>query len=199
MMRRGPFAHTRLRWVALASAAVLLGLLTWKSRTTQVATPPTAPALERAVSATAAGASGAMAEAVTPAPAPAARREPRPILASTVAPPATPGAKAVAPGSAGMVVAIDPETGQLGMPTPGQMRALAPAEAAALNLSDQGLVEFAGPEGAVGINVNGRFQAYYVVRIGPDGKKIVTCVDDPVALKKALEQPQPAPSRLEEE
>jgi len=111
----------------------------------------------------------------------------------------------VAPMQSGMVVAIDPETGILGMPTPEQMRRLFPLGVAAIGQTDAGLPILRGPGNAVGLDLQGRFQEYYVVRIGPDGRKVALCVDDPTTIRKALATPPdaapvstPATGRYEE-
>jgi hypothetical protein len=96
-----------------------------------------------------------------------------------------------------MIVGIDPVTGALGMPTPEQMRELFPLGVAALNQSSEGLPIIHGPGGAVGVDLQGRFQEYYVVRIAPDGKKVVECTDDPAAMKQAINPNQPAPAGYE--
>jgi len=96
----------------------------------------------------------------------------------------------------GIVVAKDPETGELGMPTPEQMHELQgsvmPSD---LNNSDVGLVDVQGPKGAVIRDLQGRFQETSTVTIAPNGKLIFGCG----TFNGAPASPtQPAPSALEE-
>jgi hypothetical protein len=100
------------------------------------------------------------------------------------------------PATAGMVVGIDPETGQLGMPTPEQMQKLSESQQYQMDHSAAGLVEVHHPDGSVSIDLQGRFQEYETVRVGPDGKLIYRCVDGPENAEHALESP--APPALEE-
>src|SRR5262245_33369554 len=60
----------------------------------------------------------------------------------------------LAPGAAGMIVGVDPETGRLGMPTPEQRLRLAEKEQAALSHSSVGLVEVHRPDGPVLIDLH---------------------------------------------
>jgi hypothetical protein len=87
-------------------------------------------------------------------------------------------AKPAAPvaGGAGMVVAVDPETGALRMPTAEEMQTLQSMNRDdALNLSNQGLSAEPLTGGGIKIDLQGRFQDYSVVRVGPDGKFIFGC------------------------
>lgn len=108
-----------------------------------------------------------------------------------------------APAAAGMVIALDPETGEYGMPTPEEMRALSLDRLEQLNRSQEGLVEVHHPDGSVSIDLQGRFQEYAFVRIGPDGRKSIGCVEAPAAAMDAACGPAiesaPAPAVLEEE
>ena len=113
-----------------------------------------------------------------------------PAVTVTPAAPATP-ARAM-PGRAGMVVGIDPETGQLGMPTAAQMVELSPREQAMVSRSGAGLTEVRHADGTVSVNLQGRFQEFVVVRFGADGKPVYGCFDDGQALRRALQTP-PAP------
>ena len=101
-------------------------------------------------------------------------------------------------GVAGLVTAIDPETGQLGMPSAQQMAELeaqiTPSDD--LNRSDAGLELVRHPDGSLSVNLQGRFQEFSTVQILPNGKKAFGCTSDP----RNLTQPTPtsAPSGLEE-
>jgi hypothetical protein len=75
-----------------------------------------------------------------------------------------------------MVVAVDPETGALRMPTAEEMQTLQSMNRDdALNLSNQGLSAEPLTGGGIKIDLQGRFQDYSVVRVGPDGKFIFGC------------------------
>ena len=105
------------------------------------------------------------------------------------------------PEQAGMVVGIDPETGQLGMPTREQRDELDQAAArdqALLSRSSVGLVEEVRPDGTVHVNLQGRFQEYATVQIGPDGKKTFQCLDDSTGFTNATKIAAPTAPALEE-
>ena len=83
---------------------------------------------------------------------------------------------AQAPGSAGMMIAVDPETGALRMPTAEEMQTLQQMnQDGALNTSTVGLVSEPLPGGGIKMDLQGRFQDYSVVRVGADGKFIFGC------------------------
>ena len=96
------------------------------------------------------------------------------------------------PGAAGMVVGIDPETGELGMPTPEQLQRISDSQQSQVNHSSAGLVEVHHPDGSVSIDLQGRFQEYETVRVGPDGKLIYQCVDGEENARRAVAAPAPA-------
>lgn len=96
------------------------------------------------------------------------------------------------PGTAGMVVGIDPETGELGMPTPEQLQKFADSQQNQVDHSSAGLVEVHHPDGSVSIDLQGRFQEYETVRVGPDGKLIYQCVDGEENARRAVAAPAPA-------
>ena len=98
-----------------------------------------------------------------------------------------------------MIVAIDPETGALGPPSPEQARALRAAGGEALSRSTEGLIEIHRPDGAVGLDLQGRFQDYATVRIGPDGKPIFRCLHADGRPEAAGRDSFPAPAPREEE
>jgi hypothetical protein len=99
----------------------------------------------------------------------------------------------------GMVVAIDPVTGELSMPTPEQMVELQGSAQTTpsddLNRSDVGLTEVHHPNGMTTMDLQGRFQEFAMVHKGPNGKLVLGCAD-----AKALNTPttQPASGALEE-
>src|SRR5207249_2675349 len=83
---------------------------------------------------------------------------------------------AAAPDHPGLTVAIDPETGVLGPPSPEQARAIASATRVSPSSIQSGLVEIHRPDGAVGIDLQGRFRDYAMVRMGADGKPVFDCL-----------------------
>ena len=108
---------------------------------------------------------------------------------------------AVAPHEAGMVVGIDPETGKIGLPTAEQRAELdqiAASQNTLLSRSSAGLREEHRADGTVHVNLQGRFQEYATVRIGPDGKKTFGCVEDTTGISKSgtetATSTQPAPA-----
>ena len=173
-----------LRWVC---AGVLVGL----AGTVALAIA-TAPSRSTAVSAAPAA---APVVAVTPAvpvvattPVPAA---PAPVVAR--APRAAEKETGIVPGSSGMLIAIDPETGTVGMPSPEQVAEMKLSEDETVS-KDGGYTITQRPNGTVVLETNGRFQEYAVIRRTTDGKYVTGCVDDPKHLNTLV----PAPAGLEE-
>ena len=82
---------------------------------------------------------------------------------------------APAPGQAGMVVHVDPQTGQIVPgPVPGTPPLqLSPADQNRMSTSFQGLVERPAPGGGFMVDLQGRFQSPLMATIGPDGKVTV--------------------------
>jgi hypothetical protein len=109
--------------------------------------------------------------------------------------------------AAGMIVGKDPETGRIGKPTPAQRAEIERAAALAspaLDRSGEGLTVVHRPDGSKIVDLQGRFQEYTVVRIGPDGKKSQVCVQGPdveAALtgspESETESPAPAAPKAE--
>ena len=111
----------------------------------------------------------------------------QPVAAKPIADPAPAAAQG------GMLISIDPETGKLGMPTPEQMEAFNANRDPAFDDSDAGLVQVHHPNGAVSIDLQGRFQEYAFVRIAPDGQKIFGCVPTRTQAKQVLSIPANTP------
>ena len=83
------------------------------------------------------------------------------------------------PGAGGSIVAIDPETGQLGAPSPEQMRALEQAgRGLAVSRTDEGLRETVLANGTVILHLDGRFEDYMVARVDRSGRLVQGCVHD---------------------
>ena len=102
------------------------------------------------------------------------------------------------PGVGGLVVAIDPETGELGMPNAQQMNELEgqiiPVDD--LNHSDAGLQLRRHADGSISVDLQGRFQEFSTVQILPNGQKAFGCTNDPKLLNDL--HTHDAPSGLEE-
>jgi hypothetical protein len=75
-----------------------------------------------------------------------------------------------------MILAIDPETGKLGPPSPDQMSAIQAHRAESMRLSPDGFVEIHRADGAVGLVLGDRAQSYSIVRVAPDGHRAFGCV-----------------------
>jgi hypothetical protein len=127
--------------------------------------------------------------------------------ATAVARPATPTvppavALSAAPaGAAGMVVAIDPETGALVVPTAEQMRALVAAgparpltaaERTGLMRTSEGLTEVRMSDGSVKLDLQGRFMEYSVLQLDPMGCPHFLCVNDETVLRALMARYAPA-------
>jgi len=83
----------------------------------------------------------------------------------------------LSPGAASLRASIDPETGELvtGHTSPDQDPDLAMQRA--LDRSTEGLAPVQHPDGAVSVDLQGRFRSATVARINDDGQLETTCVD----------------------
>jgi len=108
------------------------------------------------------------------------RRAPDPVMSDDRPEPAqTAPAAPLEPGVGGMIVAIDPETGQLGAPSPEQIRALELAgQHLAVSRTDEGLRQTVLANGAVILHLDGRFQDYAVARVDRNGRLVLGCAHD---------------------
>lgn len=97
--------------------------------------------------------------------------------AATATPSQPTASGAVVPGRAGMI------EGELPPPTTGQREAL-PARDAALDRSAAGLTIVTRADGSQYVNLQGRFRAYSVLTLAPDGSARISCVE---GAAKALE------------
>jgi hypothetical protein len=113
----------------------------------------------------------------------------QPAAAAATTQPVAPATAAIAPGAtaveAGMRAFIEPETGQLG--TPAEMPAV--TEDATKVAQDPVLVHM--PDGSDMLELNGACTDYAIIKLDANGKKVVSCVEDP----KAAQQAPPAPQR----
>ena len=93
--------------------------------------------------------------------------------ASDIASPAQPAASSPGSTGAGMVVAIDPETGALTAPTPEQRRELGAADAAKPSRSTTETYQL--PDGTVIGRIDESSDHYSVLQVGADGKVQTVC------------------------
>ncbi len=126
---------------------------------------------------------------------------PEPLIAPARA--ATPERASVAakpaPGSASMILVVDPETGRLGLPEAGQQRALTIAELQELARSEaEGLATVRNADGSETLNHEGRFTNHSIARVGRDGKVVHGCVHGEGELEHAMHAAPPAKSAAEE-
>ena len=98
---------------------------------------------------------------------------------------------------AGLIVGVDPETGELGLPTPDQ-RARLEALARSRRESASRPVAVRHPDGSLSIDVRGRMREFTFVRTRADGKLVYGCLDTPAAVRRALDPVTPAPAAPEE-
>ena len=99
---------------------------------------------------------------------------------------------AVPEGAPGMIIHIDPQTGELRRtPAPGTTPLqLSPQERNAFSTSHQGLVEVPSsvPGGGVKLDLQGRFHSPLAVTIGPDGKLKMQHLGEPESGGKSPRQ-----------
>ena len=85
-----------------------------------------------------------------------------------------------------MTVAIDPQTGEIGLPTPEEAAELEKAATGPLDHSSEGLQVVRHPDGHLSVDLQGRFMSYSVARLGPDGRIHMQCVSGEKAAREAL-------------
>lgn len=117
----------------------------------------------------------------------------RPVVAATVAAPTPPF------GAAGMVIAIDPETGALVAPTAEQARALTAAERTGLMRTSEGLTQVRLADGSVKVDLQGRFMEYSLVQLDRTGCPHFRCVNDETVLRALLARYAPVSTPVYEE
>lgn len=110
------------------------------------------------------------------------------------------GTASTAPaGAAGMVIAIDPETGTLVPPSAAQLMRLTSAERTGLMRTSEGLSEVRLPDGTVMVDLQGRFMEFTVVRLDPEGRLQFAGVNEAPAVLRLLDPRTPAPTPAGEE
>jgi hypothetical protein len=89
-----------------------------------------------------------------------------------------------------MRVFLDPQTGQRVSPDQLPPQALSALEQAMMRRDDSGLTQHTLPNGAVVVDLEGRFHSVAVARIDPEGGVATThCVTDSEAKRSLLEPP----------
>ena len=186
----------RSGWPWLIAALIAGGLFAWASYSARRPSV-TVPASETAKSVIAAQ----PATPVAVAPDPAGTSDPvliarttRPAPTSHATPRRVASAEPSAPrGAAGMVVGIDPETGQLGAPTAEQLRDLSRLAGESVSKTSEGLTEIHLADGTVIATLDGRFEEHIIMSIGPDGKPKYGCVHGDDHAHKAMKSTTPVP------
>ncbi|MHB8078057.1 MAG: post-PEP-CTERM-1 domain-containing protein [Candidatus Krumholzibacteriia bacterium] len=112
---------------------------------------------------------------------PLAARADEPAAAAAPSPTVAP---APPPAAGGMIVARDPETGALTLPTPEQRRELLPEQFGAALQSVQPLFEEAAPGGGYMIRLDGLLMDYALVTRDANGTLHLSCVHDPAAANR---------------
>ncbi len=102
------------------------------------------------------------------------------------------------PGTAGMIVALDPESGAFGLPAARQADVLLRAEENMLSRSTEGLQAQYLPDGTVMLDLQGRFQEFSMARLGADGRIVFDCLSDVNAVRTTLRAPLPRPAVWED-
>jgi hypothetical protein len=102
-------------------------------------------------------------------------------------------ATAVRTGESGLVVVRDKDSGELRAPEGNEAAELLRRAMPANNFSDKGLVQVPLPRGGYSMDLQGRFQEYFVVVRDADGTLRPGCVNDPAQAGLA-KTPAAAPS-----
>jgi len=128
-------------------------------------------------------------------PLPTTAGEPTPAPATAPSPAVVPVLiSAPSPAGGGMIVARDPETGALTVPTPEQRYELLPEEFGAALLSDQPLFEETMPGGGIMIRLDGLLMDYVLATRDANGKLSVTCVHEADAAARLVVDGAAAPA-----
>jgi hypothetical protein len=124
---------------------------------------------------------------------PAAATQAKAPAAAVVPTPAPPAL------TSGMVVSIEPGSRRLVMPSADEMVKLSAAERTGLLRTSAGLSEIRGPGGAIGVDLQGRFMEFTVVRFDLQGHLHFMGVNEAPALLRLLDPRAPAPTPAYEE
>ncbi len=111
-----------------------------------------------------------------------------------------PAPQRATPGSAGLKVAIDPQTGQLVRPTPEQMQALGGGSRAAAASSQRAEPEIVyNADGSAMMRLGDSYGSYAKVRKAADGSWVFDCDGNPKASTAAAVAATPAPAPVRHE
>ena len=156
-----PSAILRRPWPALAILIAASALASLPGETARPRERAAAPALSRAPG---------RASIATPRPAAVPAAKPAVRRNAPAGPP---------PVAAGRIIALDPETGELGAPSPEQVRSLRAAPGiAAVSRSAEGLTETRLTNGTVILDLDGRYQDQVLARLDRNGRLVYGCVHD---------------------
>ena len=95
-------------------------------------------------------------------------------------------------GQSGMRVALDTETGTLGLPSPEEQKVLDAELEEMLSRSTDGLQRQVLPDGTVRVNLQGRFQSASIATIDAQGHVHTSCVDHAPAAQALADGTAPA-------
>lgn len=96
-----------------------------------------------------------------------------------------------APAAAGLVIGIDPETGEPGLPTAEQLIRLSGLGTERADLALVPVPRRHG-DGRVSLDTRSWMREYAVVRLGADGRPVLGCVEGATEAGRALESAAPA-------
>ena len=97
------------------------------------------------------------------------------------------------PGTAALRATINPETGEIEISSKAPESTLDIQTVESLRRDTEGLKPVVHPNGAVSVNLEGRFQSVSVVRIDKNGKRIV-CTEDADHVEKVIQRETTADS-----
>lgn len=126
-----------------------------------------------------------------------AATDPLPPIAAEPTPATAPApavSPAATPAGGGLIIARDPETGALTLPTPEQRRELLPDEFGAALRTDQSLFEEAAPGGGYMIRLDGLLMDYAVAARDASGKLGLACLHEADAAARLVTDGAPAPT-----
>jgi len=160
---------TRSGWIFAGSTAALAGAFALSlAQTPTVTAPQAAIVTPDPVS--------APALAAAPAAAPVAVAKPRTI--APVAKRAATPVSGIVPGSAGMMIFKDPETGEIGAPSAEQLAEMRLTESDMVAKDNQGVITH-NPDGSMTLDLQGAGQDYTVIRRLADGTIVAGCTRHP--------------------
>ena len=160
---------TRNGWIFVGSSAALAGAFALSlAQTPTVSAPATAVATPDPVS--------VVATAPAPVTAPVAVAQPR--TNAPVTQPVATQVSGIVPGSAGLLIAKDPETGEIGAPSAEQLAEMRLTESEVVSRDVQGVIT-TSPNGTITLDLQGRGQDYTVIRRLADGTIVAGCTRHP--------------------